>query len=209
MQFGLGEVFFIFRGHVLGSVNGKTFPGNRQCVKLQSRHKSRFLLITVTGRHRWVADQSENRCEMKASEVLRLIHDAWRDVPYPGDDNIFTKDSYDDEDIVNYFGGTTWRNRDPAKLRAHSSAFTFFTPQAFHYWLPAFLIAAIENPEEADVICDYIPWSVCDVYAPERWPLFSPEQRQAVAVYFRFQIERFRDGVDGERRALGILGNST
>lgn len=142
---------------------------------------------------------------MNATEVIRLIEDAWREVPYPGDDRIFTPDSYDDEDIVNYFGGTTWREHDPAKLRAHSSAFTFFTPEAFHYWLPAFMFAAIQNPEEADVICDRIPWSVDDNYAPQRWRLFSPAQRQAVAAYLRFQIERFPDGVDAERRALGIL----
>ena len=66
---------------------------------------------------------------MNASEVLRLIEEAWREVPYPGEDKIFTPDSYDDEDIVNYFGGTTWRGHDPAKIRAHSSAFAFFTPR--------------------------------------------------------------------------------
>ena len=142
---------------------------------------------------------------MKATDVLLLIENAWREVPYPGDDKIFTPDSYDDEDIVNYFGGTTWRGHDPASLRAHSSAFTFFTPEAFHFWLPAFLIAAIQDPEEADVICEYIAWSIDDTYASQRWPLFSPTQRQAVAAYLRFQIERFPAGADYERRALGIL----
>ena len=142
---------------------------------------------------------------MTATEVIRLIEDAWHDVPYPGDDKIFTPASYDDEDIVNYFGGTTWRAHTPADLRAHCSAFIFFTPEAFHYWLPAFMIAAIQDPDEADVVVDNIPDSLTDSCASERWPLFSVSQRQAVAVYFRFQIERFSDGVDAERRALGIL----
>jgi hypothetical protein len=142
---------------------------------------------------------------MHATEVIHLIEDAWRDVVYPGDSKIFTPDSYDDEDITRYFRGTTWRGHDPAKLRAHSSAFTFFTPEAFHYWLPAFMIAAIKSPEEADVIVDYIPWSVSDSYAARRWPLFSQTQRQAVGAYLRFQIERFTDGVDDERKALSIL----
>ena len=142
---------------------------------------------------------------MTAPEVIRFIEDAWRDVGYPGDDRIFTPDSYDDEDIVTYFGGTTWRGHRPVDLRAHSSAFTFFTPEAFHYWLPAFMIAAIQSPEEADVVCDRIPSSVDDRYAPQRWRLFSPTQRQAVVAYLRFQIERFGDGVDHERRALEML----
>ena len=142
---------------------------------------------------------------MNASEVIHLIEEAWRDVSYPGDARIFTPDSYDDEGIINYFGGTTWRGHTPTNLRAHSSAFTFFTPEAFHYWLPAFMIAAIQSPEEADVICDYIPRSVADKYASQRWRLFSPAQRQAVAAYLRFQIETFTDRADDERRALGIL----
>ena len=145
---------------------------------------------------------------MDNAAIIRQIQDAWRDVAYPGDDKIFRRDSYDDEDIANYFGGTTWQGHDPVKLRAHSSAFTFFTPEAFHYWLPAFLTAAIENPEEADVIVDYIPRSVSNEYAPNRWPLFSLSQRQAVAAYLRFQIEKFPDQASDERTALAILERS-
>jgi hypothetical protein len=67
------------------------------------------------------------------------------------------------------------------------------------------MIAAIQSPEEADVVVDYIPWSVSDDYAARRWPLFSRMQRQAVADYFRLQIETYSDGVDDERKALSIL----
>lgn len=142
---------------------------------------------------------------MIKATVIRLIEDAWADVPYPGDENIFTPDSYDDEDIVNYFQGTTWRGHDPVALRAHSSAFTFFTPAAFHYWLPAFMIAAIENPHEADVILDQIPQSLSNQYARERWTLFTKTQRNAVVAYLRFQIEAF-GGDEHDRQALAILG---
>lgn len=142
---------------------------------------------------------------MSVTEVIQLIEDAWREVPYPGDGNIFSPDSYDDEDIVDFFVGTTWRDHAPADLRAHSSAFTFFTPEAFHYWFPAFMIAAIKEPEKADVIVDYIPWSISDSSAPQRWPLFSEAQKQAVAAYLRLQIEVFTDGTEHERRALAAL----
>lgn len=143
---------------------------------------------------------------MTDTEVIELIEDAWREVPYPGDDQIFTPNSYDDEDIGDYFRGTTWRGHSPLALRCHSSAFTFFTPQAFHYWLPAFLIAAIQNPEEADVVVDYIPWSLSDQYAAERWPLFSRTQKQAVAAYLRLQIGKYGDSDTADARmALSIL----
>ena len=142
---------------------------------------------------------------MNAADVIRQIKDAWGKVPYPGDGDIFTRDSYDDEEITNYFSGTTWRGHKPADLRAHSSAFAFFAPAAFHFWLPAFMIAAIEDPEEADVIIDHIPASLSGCSASERWSLFSTPQREAVAAYLRFQIERFSDGVEAERKALRVL----
>ncbi len=142
---------------------------------------------------------------MNAADTIHLIEDSWREVPYPGDDKIFTPDSYDDEDIVNYFGGTTWRGHSPADLRAHSSAFTFFTPEAFHYWLPAFMIAAIQNRGEADVIVDYIAWYLGAHSAPKGWPLFSPAQRRAVAAYFRFQIEHYSYDAEDERKALRVV----
>jgi hypothetical protein len=134
-----------------------------------------------------------------------MIEVAWRAVPYPGDDKIFTPDSHDDEDILNYFGGTSWVGHEPGNLRAHSSAFTFFTPEAFHYWLPAFMIAAIQDPAEADVICDYIPLSLTNNYKPTRWSMFSPAQRQSVAAYLRLQIERVPDASGDERDALCVL----
>jgi len=143
--------------------------------------------------------------KMIKAAVIRQIEDAWADAPYPGDENIFTPDSYDDEDIGNYFHGTTWRGHDPVALRAHGSAFTFFTPAAFHYWLPAFMLAAIENPDAADVILDQIPRSVSNQYASKRWPLFTEPQRNAVAAYLRFQIEAFGDGAEDDRKALAIL----
>jgi hypothetical protein len=146
--------------------------------------------------------------QMKAMEVVQLIEEAWRDVPFPGMKNIFTPDSYDDEDIVRYFGNTTWRGHDPANLRAHSSAFTFFTPEAFHYWFPAFLIAAIQNPEEADVIVQYIPWSLYDKKSARRWRLFTDSQKRAVVSYLRYQVELFPEEASYERKALQAIGET-
>ena len=69
------------------------------------------------------------------------------------------------------------------------------------------MIAAIENPDEGDVILDYIPRSVSNQYARERWLLFTETQRNAAAAYLRFQIETFGDRVESEK-ALAILESS-
>ncbi len=107
--------------------------------------------------------------------IVEKIRLAWEGVPYPGDSNIFTPLSYDDEDITDYFRGTTWEGHGVESLRGHSSAIsTFFTPLAFHYWLPAYLVAAIEDPGELDTGLD----SLISSLFPERDGSPSHEEQQ-------------------------------
>ena len=82
-------------------------------------------------------------------KLVEKISNAWSNVPYPGDQNIFTPDSYDDEGITDYFSGTTWKGHKVDRLRGSCSALNvFFTPRAYHYWLPAYLIATVDDPLE-------------------------------------------------------------
>jgi hypothetical protein len=145
----------------------------------------------------------------KKEQVITQIRAAWKNIPYPGDDRIFTDNSYDDEDIVDYFKGTTWEGHTPENLRKHSSAFTFLSPVAYNYWLAAFLLAAIEDPREADVCVEYIAWSICPYKTPDtdyeaRMALFTQEQMDALAGYFQYQIEHLSSmgyDVDDEIRS--------
>tara|TARA_B100000745_G_scaffold12406_2_gene9258 strand:- start:497 stop:991 length:495 start_codon:yes stop_codon:yes gene_type:complete len=83
------------------------------------------------------------------SDLVLEIKNAWSNTYYPGDQNIFTKSSYDDEGITEYFIGTGWENHEIRDLREYCSALPlYFTPAAFHYWIPAYLIAALEDPDE-------------------------------------------------------------
>jgi len=135
-----------------------------------------------------------------AELIVERIKIAWDGVAYPGDDKIFTPHSYDDEDITEYFRGTTWEGHSAKSLRGYSSAIsTFFTPIAYHYWLPAFLIAAIENPEELDaglgsLISSLFPESEGSFFyaeQQERFTLLTDEQKLAVIATLEFMIEKW------------------
>ena len=135
-----------------------------------------------------------------AESIVEKIKCAWDGVPYPGDTNIFTPHSYDDEDITDYFRGTTWEGHAVKSLRRHSSAIsTFFTPLAFHFWLPAYLIAAIEDPEELDsglnsLISSLLPErdnSPSVIEHQERIALLTNEQRRAVIATLEFIIQKW------------------
>lgn len=90
---------------------------------------------------------------MAPEDLIARIEAAWADTPPPT--GPLTK-TYDDEGVGAYFAGTTWRGHAVKALRYHSVALSFFEPAAFVYYLPAFLIAVIETPVEADVISDGI-----------------------------------------------------
>ena len=112
--------------------------------------------------------------------LIDKIKSAWDGVPYPGDDNIFTPYSYDDEGINDYFRGTTWAGHSVVSLRAHCGAIlVFFTPVAYHYWLPAYLIASIEDPEELDVCLDSLVASFCP---EDEGSFFCAEQSERLAL---------------------------
>jgi hypothetical protein len=46
------------------------------------------------------------------------------------------------------------------ELRAHCSSLGFFTPAAYQYWLAAFLVAAVEAPDELSQGVESILYSV-------------------------------------------------
>ncbi len=127
--------------------------------------------------------------------LIQEIEDAWAAVAYPGDTNIITPMSYDDEGITRYFSGTTWKGHATCDLRVHASAISvFFTPAAYQYWLPAYLIAAVNEPEELSQGIDSILFSIdpattkgagtCD----ERLTVLTSTQRRTLLHVLEFVL---------------------
>lgn len=119
-------------------------------------------------------------------------------MPYPGDDNIARctwKDCPECKDIVAHFRGTAWRDHTLEQLWEHHSAISMFTPEALHYFLPAFMLQSLGYWKDFDEIpfsiaCQFLP-SKPDAgtdeqqYRAKRWAMFNREQREAIAGYLR------------------------
>ena len=125
---------------------------------------------------------------MDLEQLIAEIFDAWRDVAYPGDDNILLQDAYGEEDIADYLRGRDQSGHQPADLRACSAGFTFFTPSAWHYWLPSFMVANLQYSEESDVCVERLAHSLYDDYASSRLGLLSETQRKALIRYLRYRL---------------------
>ena len=151
-------------------------------------------------------------------KLIKTIAKAWANVPYPGDQNIFTPHSYDDEHITEYFSRTTWKGHTIAGLRSRCSAISvFFTPKAYHYWLPAYLIAAVEDPMELSqgvysLVASVTPGKGSDL--EEKMALLTNEQKMAVIKVLEYLIEVYRDAscpeeTNDEENALTYLFSIT
>lgn len=123
---------------------------------------------------------------MPEEEVAAQIEAAFADTPPPGNDfDDISATKYGEEGIVDYFRGTTWRGHHVLDLRKHECALAYFTDKAFRYWLPAFMLADLESPEEADIIAEGIAFHLTESDVAEaRCHHFSTVELEAIAAFF-------------------------
>ena len=118
---------------------------------------------------------------------------AFANVPYPGDNEI-TRCPYrcrPCQEIADYFKGTTWDSHQIDDLRDHHTALSLFTPEAFHYFLPTFMLAALEAHDIVHILPDAIRFPFefnldHRDYFPVRFTKFSEEQRKVIIEFLRF-----------------------
>jgi hypothetical protein len=69
-----------------------------------------------------------------------LIESAFAPVGYPGDKNLVKCSCTVCRHVFDHFKSTTWRDHTLEQLQQHQLALCQFTPEAFQYFLPAFLL---------------------------------------------------------------------
>jgi hypothetical protein len=85
-----------------------------------------------------------------AEAVQALIRAAFADTPYPGDDSLVRSTGDEPDEVVELFRGRTdWRALDAEFVdragAASPSALSFFSPGAFRFYLPAYLVADLDG----------------------------------------------------------------
>ncbi|WP_432721247.1 hypothetical protein R0381_002610 [Jeongeupia wiesaeckerbachi] len=116
--------------------------------------------------------------------LIQRIENAWRGVQRPEKSKISVQTR--DDGVADYFAGTSWKGHAVEKLRAQESAISiFFTPEAYHYWLPAYLVAAIEDPANLDIVTDHLIGSLSPHPLKNR---LGPEKKARLALLTKEQI---------------------
>ena len=139
-------------------------------------------------------------------EVRASIAAAFADRPYPGDDSIAHSDPrYDDYEghaVTRFHRGKHWRKITLPHLREEyagdaTACLAFMTPDGWRYYLPAYLLIALEW-EKADAVGDAVignlthPRALAELYARVADDLGL--ERESV---LRGQVARFEERLSG------------
>lgn len=124
----------------------------------------------------------------RTEAIRRRVEAAFADAPYPGDDHIgYDPGDWESAELSRAFKGRHWRELSPAELQYHGSS--FLSSEGFRYYLPAYLLAALEDHG------NLMPHTVYGLTLPGG---SSPEEQRLRA----WQLERFDGLIPSQKRAV-------
>jgi hypothetical protein len=155
-------------------------------------------------------------------EVAQVIIKAFAAAPYPGDDAIVKPDS-EGADLLAALQGKTWDDLDIGTIATCHIDMPLLTPEAFRYYLPAFMMALIFQYQHAGTL----PMSLMHSLTPpddallqaynenptatsksrrvgdflQRASSFSPKEKAAIGLFFE-TYEKWCPKPHGEQRFL-------
>ena len=150
-------------------------------------------------------------------KIKAQIVEAFKAVPYPGDKGLRGSDEGDEPFMVEreFHGKRDWRSLQPKFLdqapEGLGSALSFLSHEAFHYFLPAYLIADLDGLlERVDPVFHLTHGldnrscgkgtnpqrygkKTWNEYACERFEAFSRKEAAAIIEYLRFKLSLYND----------------
>lgn len=158
--------------------------------------------------------------------VRATIRKAFARTPYPGDEKLVVAGAGEDpecDQIAESFRGKMWRKLPAGVIRGFADSLPLFTPAAFRYYLPAYMLASLGPDEEPAPMRKLVPGRAPDTafewydvvnfvlfrltlpespedseYFLARARQFSGEERKAIARYLELIAERKEMNRDGE-----------
>ena len=104
-------------------------------------------------------------------------------------------ETYDDEGTNDHFYSTYWQDHNMPEIAYFTSSFTYFTPKAFCYFLPSFLLASLDEPNSGftEVVTEHLCPPKNDTARPSFmawWSLLTNAQRTVVIDFLKaMQLE--------------------
>ena len=141
------------------------------------------------------------------------IETAFAEVQYPGDGNI-TRCPYHCSEcgrVAVFFKGRKWADSTAEDLKAQHTALALFTPEAFQYFLPGFMLVSMDAYQKGDTIPDAVRFHF--EYTAEvqghfhvRMSKFTRPQREAIIEYL---VHMEKKGAGSSEHAIGMLSEES
>jgi hypothetical protein len=146
--------------------------------------------------------------QLNGKVLVGLILSTFCRTPWPGP-ILLRPDSFDDTEIRDFYPFDRWQDVPDEIIQASAPALHFFSPKAYRFFLPAFLIWSIERAGESIEVVNTVLFSL-----PERMIVFSEDERRTVFEYLYYVKSRNRpdeDGIDvaALRRCLTATGGES
>jgi hypothetical protein len=139
----------------------------------------------------------------RREQLMQQIEGAFTDTPYPGDERIaYSPNTWECEELNTDFRGMSWKDVPREVLRRHSQDLALFSTEGFRYYLPTYLLAALDDFWDVrEFVLSHLTLPEAPTGEPEqrsfalrRFEHLSPAQKRAV----RACLEYFRDEAPGE-----------
>jgi hypothetical protein len=166
-----------------------------------------YMYVAVIGVSRRIGRTMDGSILDRRKALVRTaIIGAFAQVAYPGDNNIATPDL--DIAMVSYIAGPFKKQHRQTisvdVLAEWASSLYILSKEAVHYFLPAFLLASLDEPYcSSDLAAQTIHYVTgvayrCDVKDPAFLAIvgrFSPWQRNAIRVWLELMIPLTTEGI--------------
>ena len=138
---------------------------------------------------------------------------AFGELKYPGHDRVLDPDCHPGRiDEVEDYLGREWHTLDDDFLQMHTEGLSFFSHEAFAYYLPAFLLHALQSthhPGDADdALINALdaggPGSSRRAWQTARFNAMTQPQRHAVAKVLARIADKSADGFDRQQAGRAL-----
>jgi hypothetical protein len=146
-------------------------------------------------------------------QLTEGVRQAFWGVAYPGDDALLVEDSFDClelEKLQSQEWNSHWAKVPDEMIEWHANSLAFLSPEAYRFYLPAFILYTLQKPEATSPV---LPYLIYDLLATaegkrachrRRIAVMSPEQKRAVLDFLKYVRDELKDVMCVQEAAAAI-----
>jgi hypothetical protein len=158
--------------------------------------------------------------ENSIEEVIQLIADTFDNADFPSENAVFIPSAghvFDIDHATIELGKKHWGDVSISTLKRNKDRISYLTPQAFHFYIPAFLIAIAKKPQEIDVLRENIIASLSPSknefiqhILDSRARTFNTRQIEAILTFFKnytaiYPPDKWSYSIDDQIQVQGAI----